>query len=185
MCYKLKNIYIYILLHFKRQLKSWKPNHSFNNSKRRRMTLSCSKKLSALLRQITSKSNSDFYSLNCLRSFSTKNKLESHKKICENKDFCVIVVLSKDTKVLQFNWYRKSDKTSPIIYADLVEQIPCGYSMSTMWTFDGIENEHGVCIGEDYIKKFCESLREHTTIIEFEKKVSYTINKLRIWIISS
>ena len=52
--------------------------------------------------------------------------------------------------------------------------------MSTMWTFDGIEHEHGVCIGEDYIKKFCESLREHTTIIEFEKKVSYTINKLRI-----
>ena len=44
----------------------------------------------------------------------------------------------------------------------LVEQIPCGYSMSTVWTFDGIENEHDVCRGEDFMKKFCESLREHT-----------------------
>ena len=33
------------------------------------------KKLSALLRGITSKHNSDFYCLNCLHSFRTENKL--------------------------------------------------------------------------------------------------------------
>ena len=38
------------------------------------------KKLSALLRGITSKSNGDFYCLNCLHSFRTKNKLELHKR---------------------------------------------------------------------------------------------------------
>ena len=45
------------------------------------------KNLSALLRGILSKDDRDFYCLNCLCSFKTKNKLESHKKICENKDF--------------------------------------------------------------------------------------------------
>ena len=44
------------------------------------------KKLSVLLRRITSKHQGDFYCLNCLRSFSTENKRESHKKVCENKD---------------------------------------------------------------------------------------------------
>ena len=36
------------------------------------------------LRGITSKNNGDFYCLNCLHSFRTKSKLESHKKVCEN-----------------------------------------------------------------------------------------------------
>ena len=35
------------------------------------------KKLSALLRGITSKNKGDFYCLNCFHSFRTKNKLES------------------------------------------------------------------------------------------------------------
>ena len=45
------------------------------------------KELSALLRRITSKHHGDFYCLNCLYSFSTKTKLEWHKKVCENKKF--------------------------------------------------------------------------------------------------
>ena len=39
------------------------------------------KKLSALLREITSKKNNDFYCLNCFHSFRTKSKLELHKLI--------------------------------------------------------------------------------------------------------
>ena len=38
------------------------------------------KKLSALLRKITSKQDGDSYCLNFLHSFRTKNKLNSHKK---------------------------------------------------------------------------------------------------------
>ena len=45
------------------------------------------KKLSALLKGITSKNNGDFYCLNYLHSFRTKSKLESHKNVCKNKDF--------------------------------------------------------------------------------------------------
>ena len=49
--------------------------------------------------------------------------------------------------------------------------IPCGNSMSTICKFDNIENKNNVYRGEDCMKKFCESLREHTVkIINFEKK---------------
>ena len=48
------------------------------------MELSCSKKLSPLLSGITSKTNGDFYCLNCVHSFKTKNKIESHHKVYEN-----------------------------------------------------------------------------------------------------
>ena len=77
------------------------------------------KKLSALLRGITSKNNSEFYCLNCLHSFRTKNKLQLHKKLWENKDFCNAIMSFEDTKILKFNQYQKPDKAPFIIYADL------------------------------------------------------------------
>ena len=61
------------------------------------------KKLSALLRGIASKIHSDFYCLNCLYSFVTENKRESHKKVCKYKDLCKMVMPSEDTKILEFN----------------------------------------------------------------------------------
>ena len=69
------------------------------------------KNLSSLLRGVTSKYNGDYYCLNCLHSFRTKNKLELHIKACENKYFCNFVMPSEDTKILEFNQYRKSGKS--------------------------------------------------------------------------
>ena len=54
------------------------------------------KKSSALLREITSKNNGDFYCLNCIHSFRTKNKLDSPKKACETKDFCNVNMPSEE-----------------------------------------------------------------------------------------
>ena len=51
--------------------------------------------------------------------FRTKNKLESHKKVCENKDSYGVAVPSEHIKILEFIQYRKSDKTPSIIYGDL------------------------------------------------------------------
>ena len=52
-----------------------------------------------------------------------------------------------------------------------LNKFPVRYSISTIWTFDGTKNKHEVCKGEDCIKKFCESLREHAMkIINFEIK---------------
>ena len=63
------------------------------------------KTLSALLREITSKHDGDFYCFNCLHSFRTKNNLQSHRKLCELKDFCGVVIPPESTKILQFNQY--------------------------------------------------------------------------------
>ena len=84
-----------------------------------------------------------------------------HKRVCENEAFCNVVVPSKDTKILEFNQYQKSGKTSFVIYADfecLVEKIdgcknnaknssttkvsnhiPSGFSVSKTSSFRNIE----------------------------------------------
>ena len=73
----------------------------------------------ALLTVVTSKHHGDFYWLNCFHSFATGNKLKSDKIVCKNKDFCNIIMPSKDTKILEFNQYQKSEKAPFIIYAPL------------------------------------------------------------------
>ena len=58
------------------------------------------------------------------------------------------------------------------------EHIPCEYSVSTVWIFDGMENTHNVYRGEDYVKKFCESLWNHAMKINnFEKKKMIPLTK--------
>ena len=171
-----------------------KPSYFLNDSKGRRMALSCSKKLSAILRGIMSKHQGDFYYLNCLHSFTTENKRKSYKKVCENKDFCNIVIPSKDTKILEFNQYQKSDKAPFIIYADLEcslekfdeyqnnpeilfttkvgEHNTSSFLIYTISLFKSIENKHDVYRGEYCMKKFRESLREHAVeIINLKKDV--------------
>ena len=134
-----------------------------------------------------------FYRLNCLHSFATENKRESHKKVCENKDFCNVLMLSENTKILKFDQYQKSEKASFIIYVDLEcliekidecknnpenlsttkvgEQIPSDFSMSSISSFTSIENKHDVYRRKDCMKKLCESLREHAMkIIIFRNK---------------
>ena len=158
------------------------------------------KKLSTLLRRITTKHHGDFYCLNCLHSFRTKNKLKSHAKICKNKDFCGIVMQSEKNDILEFNHYMRSGKIPYIIYAHIEslirkidgcasnpektsttkigKHIPRGYSMSTIWGFDPIEDKHTLYCRKDSMKKFCTSLKEHAkNIIDFEKKC--TVSKKR------
>ena len=108
---------------------------------------------------------------------------------------------SEKDNILKFNQYMKPDKMLCIIYDDIEslikkigeyannpetpstaiigEHILCEYSMSTIWAFDHIEIKHTLYPGEDCMKKFCESLREHTkNIIDFEKKKNKaTVNK--------
>ena len=84
------------------------------------MVLSCSKKkMFTLLRGITSKHHGDFHCFNCLHSFRAENKLQSYEKICNNKDFCGIVVPSEKDDILEFKQYIKSEKMTYIIYADI------------------------------------------------------------------
>ena len=77
------------------------------------------KELSTLLRAITSKHHGNFSYLNCLHSFRTENRLQSHEKPCKNKDFSEIVMPPEKYNILEFNQYMNSDKMPYIIYADI------------------------------------------------------------------
>ena len=50
--------------------------------------------------------------------------------------------------------------------------------MATAWTFDNNENKHTLYCGDDWMKKFCTSLRKHATnVIEFEKRKMLPLTK--------
>ena len=71
------------------------------------------------MRGITSKHYCDFYGVNFLHFFRIKNKFESHKRVRKNEDFFIVIMRSKDAKILEYNQYQKSDKVTFIIYPDL------------------------------------------------------------------
>ena len=148
--------------------------------------------LSGLLRGITSTHKEDFFCLNCFHSYRTENKLEAHKKICENYDYCYIEMPTKNNNITKYNHGEKSMKL-PIIYADLeclLEKMstcitnpnelstteinkytPSGYSIFTHCSFDESKNKLNYYSKDDCMNKFCKDLREHVTkIINYGKK---------------
>ena len=144
------------------------------------MKLSGSKKLICIIKR----NNDYFYYFICPHSFATENKLESCKKVCKNKYFCNIVMLSEDTKILHFNQNQKSDKEPFIIDPDLEsliekidecksnpEKLPVTKVGEHIPLGIDIKNKHDICRGRCQIKKFCESLREHAMkMINLKKK---------------
>ena len=99
----------------------------------------------------------------------------------------------ENKKILELKQYMKCDKIPYVIYADIEflirkidgcenkqekfsamkisEYIPCGCSISTIWGFEHTKNKYSLYRGNDCMKRFCTSLREHAQrIIGFEKK---------------
>ena len=76
------------------------------------------KSLHGLLKGITSSHNEDFYCLNCFCAYSTKNKFEEHKRICENHDYYNLEMPNEDNKIIKYNQGEKSIKLPFIIYTD-------------------------------------------------------------------
>ena len=69
------------------------------------------KKLSMLLREITSNDNGNFYYLNSLHSFKTTKKILNRiKEYAKIKIFCNIFMPSENTEILEFNQCQKFDK---------------------------------------------------------------------------
>ena len=77
------------------------------------------KKLSALLRTITSKHDGNYYCLDCLHSSKTKRNLKYHEKAYKSKVFSGIVMPSEKDNISEYNQCMKSDKMPYIIYADI------------------------------------------------------------------
>ena len=158
------------------------------------------KSLSGLLTGITSNHKEDFYCLNCFQKYRTKNKLEAHKKICENRDYCRIEMPTKDNNVIKYNHGENSIKLPFVVYADLEcllenlsacynnpeessttkinKHMPSAYSIFTHCSFDKLKSKLNYYRGGDCMTKFCKDLREHATkIINYEKKDMIPLRK--------
>ena len=150
-------------------------------------------RLSGLLRGVTYNHNDDFYCLNSFHAFRTKNKLEEHKNICENHEYCHVEMPTKDNNIIKYNQGEKSIKLPFIIYADLEcllekmstcqnnpnesstteinKHTPSSFSLFTHCSFDKSKSKLDYYRGKDCMKKFCKDLRTHATnIISYEKK---------------
>ena len=54
--------------------------------------------MSRLLRGITLNHHGNFYCLNCLHSYRTKENLEKHEKVCKGHDYCYAKMPGEDKK---------------------------------------------------------------------------------------
>ena len=158
------------------------------------------KSFSSLFRGIKSNNNEDFYCLNCFHSFRTENKLNKHKSVCENHEYCYVEMPKEDNKILKYNHGEKSMKVPFIIYADLEpllekmntchnnpekssttkinKHTPSGYSLFTHCSFDTTKNKLEYYGDKNCMKNFCLDLGEHVTkIINYEKKEMIPLTK--------
>ena len=71
-----------------------------------------------MLQGITSKHKGDSYCLNCFHLYRTKEALEKHMKVCEDKDYCYIE-MPKKGESLKYDPVVKSIKAPYIIVADI------------------------------------------------------------------
>ena len=130
------------------------------------------KTLSGLLRGITGNNHGDFYCLNCLHSYTTKNRLKKHQK---NHEYCKLEMPKKGS-VLKNISGEKSIMTPFVIYADLesiLEKISgcendpqksstikinkhtaSGYSLFSHCLFDKTKNELDYYRGINFIRNF-------------------------------
>ena len=94
----------------------------------------------------------------------------------------------EDTKMLDFNKYKKSDIIKKIdgcksnlensSKAKVSEHIPSGFSMCTISSFRSKENTHDIYRDKDCMIEFCEFLRDHVIkIINFKKKKMNLLTK--------
>ena len=149
---------------------------------------------------ITSNHKEDFYCLNCFHLYRTKNKLEAHKRICENRDYCRVEMPTKDNNTIKYNHGEKSIKLPFFVYTNLEcllekmstcynspeessttkinKHTPSDYSIFTHCSFDKSKSKLNYYRGEDCMTKFCKDLREHATkIINYEKKDMIPLTK--------
>ena len=90
-----------------------------------KMALPFCKKIFALLRGLTSKQEGDLYCLNCSYPYSSQDKFEIHKDVCENHNYCYIEMFKED------NRGEKSMKVPFIISANLeslLEKMSTGHN---------------------------------------------------------
>ena len=140
------------------------------------------KSLPDLLHGITSTNHDDLYCLNCLHSCRTLNALKSHDKLCENHDYCNVKMPNDDNKYISSTLGKNSLRVPIDVYADfecvLVKihaceenlnmsytekkdmHVPCGYSITTCYSYDKSLSKTTYYRGPDCVEKFSQDLKK-------------------------
>ena len=140
------------------------------------------KSLPGLLRNITSTNHGDFYCLNCFHSDRTLNALKNHEKLYENHDYCNVKMPNGDNKYISSTLGKNSLRVPVVVYDDfeclLVKidsceknpnmsytekkdmHIPCGYSITTCYSYDKSLNKTKYYRGLDCVEKFSQDLKK-------------------------
>ena len=140
------------------------------------------KSIPGLLRNITCTNHGDFYCLNCLHSYRTLNALKNHGKLCENHDYCNVKMPNDDNKYISSTLGKNSLRVPIVVYADFEcllvkidsceknpnmsytekkdKHIPCGYSITSCYSYDKSLNKTKYYRGLDYVEKFSQDLKK-------------------------
>ena len=128
------------------------------------------KNLSALLSRIISKHDKDSHCLNCLHSFSTKNKLKGHKNVCKNHYYGHIEMPKRDKNILKqlcwhraFTWKINTCHSNPkkLSTTKIHKHTASGYWLLMHCSFDVTKNNHDYFRGENCMKTFSEYLKNN------------------------
>ena len=141
--------------------------------------------ISRLLFGLRSKLKGTHYCRNCLNEFRSELVLDKHSKICEDNDYCEIIMPSKKKSKLIFDLSKDTSMTLRSIYAELQsisvpitneylsingkesytikenEHMPSGFALSTIFSSDTSKSYHTHGFGEDCMNQFVEQLKEH------------------------
>ena len=61
----------------------------------------------------------DYYCLNCFHSLRTSNKLKKYELVCENHDYCEVLIPNKNNNTLKYVSGSKSLKMAHAIYVNI------------------------------------------------------------------
>ena len=116
----------------------------------------------------------DSYCLNCFHLYRTKEALEKHMKLCEDKDYCS-TEMPKKGESLKYHPGVKSMKAPYIIVADteslLRKMDICASDPSKSSAERKKNNKLDYYRGKDCLNIFCQDFKKQAkSIVDFEKK---------------
>lgn len=148
------------------------------------------KSIKRLLRGQSSKHDGDHYCMDCLHSFRTKKALKNHERLCDDHDYCKIIMPEEGKNTLKYHYGTKSLKMEHAMYLDLectlikhdtcandpnnsytekiVTHIPRGYALSVTKENDG--NKHKHYWGKDCLLHLCKNLRKYSKELALTSK---------------
>ena len=90
------------------------------------------------LKITSTNTTNDYYCLNCFQSFRTEDTLKKHELVCEDHDYCELVMPEDKHKILKHATGSKSLKIPHTIYLDIECQLKkhdtCANNLNKAWS---------------------------------------------------